>query len=411
MGNEKSVVPVKLSCPVCGATEIREFAVMERVPTLCNVLCATREEALGVPRGDLRLGFCAECGHVYNFSFVPGEIDYATAYENSLLFSEKFRAYATGLASDLIERFGLHGKQIVEIGCGGGEFLQMLCDMGGNIGVGFDPSLSAQRVIDAASERVRFVNDYYSSRYVHTKVDFLCCRHVLEHVEAPLAFLRNVSMGLRGKASCSVFFEVPNVEFMVKDGSVWDFIYEHPSYFSESSLQRLFASAGFEIHRITASFGAQYLCIEGSLEDGNAAGRSRNDRPPEELSGSIELFRDRFDGVIRSWSRILANMEARSEKFVVWGAGSKGVTFLNICDRMGRIRFVTDVNARKHGKYIPGSGQEIVPPDFLREYQPDSIIVMNPIYEAEVRDAVGVLGLQPRILLANQPEVAPDRLG
>ena len=68
----------------------------------------------------------------------------------------------------------------------------------------------------------------------------------------------------------------------------------------------------------------------------------------------------------------------------MWGAGSKGVTFLNMIDSRYQIEYVIDINPRKHGKYIPGTGQKIVSPEFLREYIPDIVIVMNLIYENEI---------------------------
>jgi hypothetical protein len=81
----------------------------------------------------------------------------------------------------------------------------------------------------------------------------------------------------------------------------------------------------------------------------------------------------------------------------VWGGGSKGISFLNIL-RPQNIQFLVDVNPIKHGKYIPGTGQRIIPPNFLTEYRPDVIIVMNPNYREEVAQQVSSLGLQVEFL-------------
>jgi hypothetical protein len=48
--------------------------------------------------------------------------------------------------------------------------------------------------------------------------------------------------------------------------------------------------------------------------------------------------------------------------------------------------------------YIPGSGQKIVSPDFLREFQPDSVLVMNPLYFQEIKQSVDKLGISPQLL-------------
>jgi hypothetical protein len=58
-----------------------------------------------------------------------------------------------------------------------------------------------------------------------------------------------------------------------------------------------------------------------------------------------------------------------------------------------------DLNPRKQGMYIAGVGQKIVYPEFLQDYQPEIIIIMNPIYEQEIRQLTDNLGLKPELIL------------
>ncbi len=44
-----------------------------------------------------------------------------------------------------------------------------------------------------------------------------------------------------------------------------------------------------------------------------------------------------------------------------------------------------DLNPNKQGNYIAGTGQKFVSPEFLSEFNPDSVIVMNPIYAKEIQ--------------------------
>ena len=55
--------------------------------------------------------------------------------------------------------------------------------------------------------------------------------------------------------------------------------------------------------------------------------------------------------------------------------------------------YVVDINPYKHGKYLAGTGQRIVAPEFLREYQPHVVIAMNPIYGAEIQRDLDRLGV------------------
>jgi hypothetical protein len=47
---------------------------------------------------------------------------------------------------------------------------------------------------------------------------------------------------------------------------------------------------------------------------------------------------------------------------------------------------------------MAGTGQKIVAPDFLKEYKPDAVIIMNPIYKKEISENLYRLGLTPEIL-------------
>jgi hypothetical protein len=89
-----------------------------------------------------------------------------------------------------------------------------------------------------------------------------------------------------------------------------------------------------------------------------------------------------------------------ARRTVVWGAGSKGVTFLNILPNSHQISYVVDINPRKHGMFVAGSGQKIVPPSFLVEYRPDVVVVMNAIYIDEIRRTMEDLGLSVEYVVA-----------
>jgi hypothetical protein len=84
---------------------------------------------------------------------------------------------------------------------------------------------------------------------------------------------------------------------------------------------------------------------------------------------------------------------------VLWGAGSKGVSFLSTLDlTTDDVPYVVDLNPHKIGTFIAGTGQEIVAPDFLSDFRPDVVIIMNPVYRQEITQKLAALGLSPGIL-------------
>ena len=108
---------------------------------------------------------------------------------------------------------------------------------------------------------INFIKDYYSEKYCDYKADFICSRHVLEHIQNPRQFLENTRLTIDKHLNTIVFFEVPNTRFIIKDLSIWDLIYEHCSYFSNISLVRLFELSGFEILDIEETFEKQFIQI------------------------------------------------------------------------------------------------------------------------------------------------------
>ena len=115
-------------CRICGQGELETFFDAADIPVQLNVLWSKRAEALECTKGHIRLAFCRKCGCIRNVTFEPELLRYDVSYENSLHFSPVFQEYAQALAIDLVGRYDLHGKVVVEIGCGKGEFLAMLCE-------------------------------------------------------------------------------------------------------------------------------------------------------------------------------------------------------------------------------------------------------------------------------------------
>ncbi|MEW6681768.1 MAG: class I SAM-dependent methyltransferase [Nitrospirota bacterium] len=393
-------------CVVCGSGSVWTFAEMKGVPVHSNVLAASRAQALQVPTGDLEMRCCRDCGHVYNAAFRPERMTYTSDYENSLFVSPTYRAYAEALVADLIKRFGLRGKRVVEIGCGSGEFLKLLCDQGENDGIGFDPSGLAGRCIEG-HPKIRFVREHYTPKHADVDADFLCCRQVLEHVPAPRAFLREIKNALPTRKRVGVLFEVPDVLFMLEAHSSWDFIYEHCSYFSMSSLNRLFAMAGFTVLDVWRAFHNQFLCVCAEpLREGAVAKGATAEFDPHEVVRNAQAFAEVFREQRHAWNQTLRSYAESRAKVVLWGAGSKGVTFLNVVQSSRSIGYVVDINDQKCGKFIPGTGQRIVSPGFLKEHRPDVVILMNPAYETEVRATLAGMKINPRIVAVSQPALA-----
>ncbi len=388
-------------CPVCDGTQVRDLLRIEQVPVYCNVLWPDQRQACTAARGALVLSYCVACAHLFNTAFDPHLTEYTPAYDNSLHYSALFNQYAEQLAVRLVDRYALRGKCVVEIGCGKGDFLRLLCTQGNNRGFGFDRSFERERerVRETLLGNVTFFQDFYTEEYARRyQPDFVCFRHVLEHIQHPLDFLGALRRSLGERRDVILYCEVPNALFTLKDMGIWDLIYEHCAYFSLNSLITAFNRAGFDVVASDESFGGQFIWVEARPGSGHSKVTLAEQQTPEHIRQYVDAFADQYQANVQAWRERLVNMAREGRRAVVWGAGSKGVTFLNVLnDHAADIRHVVDLNPHKQGRYVAGSGQQVVPPDFLCTSPATDVIVMNPLYLDEITAAVRAMGLDMRI--------------
>jgi len=347
------------------------------------------EAARAATRGDIALGFCDRCSMIHNTAFDASLLSYDQDYENSLHFSPKFQAYAEDLADQLLRRHGASGLDILELGCGEGDFLKLMAAGGANRCVGFDASYSEASTPTNSDPHLDIKQEFFSPQSHEEKADLLISRHVLEHITDPGEFVRTMGQALKDLPTAAIYFEVPNGLWTLRDLGIWDLIFEHCSYFTENSLRRVFETAGFFPSRTSTNFGGQFLCIEAGRRQAAAAEPAHT---VEEIRQLAESFSSHLATKIAAWEARLAEHRSRGQRVVIWGAGSKGVTFLNIVPGGSDLLAAIDVNPRKAGRYVPGTGQQVHAPDWLRDKDIDVVLVMNPIYESEIQAQLAELG-------------------
>lgn len=396
--------PTPLGCPLCGDRPV-SVADLADVPVLANELWPTPEEALRAPRGTIRLALCHRCGLLWNTAFEPALVDYTQRYENSLHFSPTFQRFAARLAERLTDTYALQGGTILEVGSGKGEFLALLCGISNARGLGLDPSHEDV----TPGERIRFVAAEMTDDRLQ-RADLIVCRHVLEHVPDPVSFLVELRR-VAADGGTTLYLEVPNGRYMLEELAVWDLIYEHHTYFTETSLRTALAAGGFTTLRLERSFGGQYLSVDarprqahdpdppdpdppdGDPTDGNPT----DDRPdPASLDALTTRFGVHVRAEVARWRDLIDDLATRGP-VAVWGIGSKGVMFLNAV-RPPDGTYAVDINPRKHGRFVPGTGQEVMAPDRLRGAGITTVIVMNPRYLDEVRGALSALEEQADVI-------------
>jgi SAM-dependent methyltransferase len=386
-------------CRACGAVGARPFYAVDHIPVNSCLLVETEAAALAFAKGDLELACCPACGFIQNRRFVPDATTYSAAYEETQAYSPRFMRFVDELVDDLDRRYRLAGKTVLEIGCGKGDFLVRLVERTGARGIGIDPAYRHERTKTSAADRLRFLAEPYTADHGDLGADLICCRHTLEHVAEVGTFLRSIRRGIGERSDVALFFELPDTWRILAEAAFWDVYYEHCSYFTAGSLARLFRGTGFIVTRLRRAYDGQYLLLEARPA---AAGEVGEALPAEEDPAAIIAAAATFERIVgaklEALRRALDGWARDGRRVVLWGSGSKAVGYLTTLGVRDEVLAVVDINPHKAGQYLAGSGHRIEAPARLPELAPDVVVVMNPIYAAEIEAELNALGLAPQLV-------------
>jgi hypothetical protein len=353
----------------------------ERLPVMQNVSYPTRELALGSACAPFELAACARCAFMFNAAFDGALMSYDVAYDNHVE-SAAFQAYYEDLARMLIERFGLDkGGVVYDVGCGRGTFLKTLCALAPAVhGIGIDPSCEP---LEAGN--VTLLRSTFERALVKDDAKLILLRHVLEHIDQPLEFMRE----LRASAgSVPLFVEVPEATWIFDNGAFWDFCYEHCNYFVSESLATTLSLAGFRVEQQKASFGGQY---QWALCRGDAAVAAVGFSGAAVAVERARAYSEREAGLLNKATSALTDAAGRGQ-CAIWGMATKGVVFASMLPP-DLVAGGVDSNVRKQGRYAPGSGLGIHAPPWLGTLAGRvTAMVMNPNYFGEIEAQVRSLG-------------------
>jgi 2-polyprenyl-3-methyl-5-hydroxy-6-metoxy-1,4-benzoquinol methylase len=390
----------KTICPSCMSINTHFFYEVYDIPIYSTTILSNKKDALNFPKGNVSLHFCKVCGFIFNNKFDPNLLDYSVTYEDQQGFSGTFLIFLEKLASYLLEEYNLYNKTILEIGCGKGDFLNLLNKLGNTKSVGIDPAFINERFeYNNNEENFIFIKDFFSSNHQKIKNDMICCRHTLEHISDTASFMKNITLSANNNPDTIIFFEVPDVIRILKEHAFWDVYYEHCSYFSPGSLARLFKLNNLDPIKLRKVYNNQYLTIEARL---------LLDKPPsildieESVSQTKELvnkFKINIESKINNWKNEFENYD-RNE-IIIWGSGSKCVSFITTLKIQEKVKAVIDINPYRQGYYLPSIGHKIVNPEYLIENKPELLLIMNSIYEKEIKETVNELDVKTNIISLN----------
>lgn len=309
----------------------------------------------------LQVGQCAGCGLV---QLKNQPVPYFKEVIRATAVSDEMKRFRQSQFADFIISNRLEKKKIIEVGCGKGEFLNLLKD--------FDVDCYGVEYSAASVEYCRRSGLNVEKHFIeipeenlrHGPFEAFLILNFLEHLPDPNTLLSGLHYNLCDGAVGLV--EVPNFDMQISGKLFSEFIGDHLLYFTKETLKFTLQHNGFEVLDIHEIWYDYILCaVVRKRQPMDLSGFSRQQA---HLTKTIQAFINRFG----------------SRKVAIWGAGHQALAMIALTGIAPGIRYVVDSAPFKQGKFTPATHLPIVAPEQLRTDPVEAIIVMAASYSDEV---------------------------
>lgn len=268
-----------------------------------------------------------------------------------------------------IDKCDLKDKKIIEIGCGQGEFLEMLRDFPVK-GYGIEHK---RDLVDKACEKGLNVWEDFADNgdkvLKNGPFDAFLSFNFLEHQPDPNGMIRCIYNNLTDDGVGLI--TVPNFDYIRDNDAFYELLRDHIANYTEETLRFLLNRNGFTV-------------LETEIVNNDTVSMIVRKRSKVDVSGLVDNF-DKLASGVRAY------VDARvseGKKIAVWGASHQGFTALSTTGIADKIQYIIDSAPFKQGRYSPASHIPIVSPDYFSDDPVDCIIIIAPGYTDEINKSI-----------------------
>lgn len=346
-------------CRVCGS-DMTTLLDYENMPKAAQNFPSL--EDLNHEKGEyLEVCQCIACGLV---QLGNEPVDYYKEVIRASAFSEEMRQFRIDQFKDFVDRYSLQNKNVVEVGCGKGEFLELMRDAGTNA-----------YGLEYSNESVRFCKDKgldVFETYIEKLSDVLPkhptdCFFIMnffEHLPDPNTTLRVLHSNLSDDGIGIV--EVPNFDMIVKNNLFSEFINDHLFYFTKETLKSVLERNGFEVVECNEVWHDYIISVV--VKKRKLLDLSNFDKHQQKIKNEVQSYISMYD----------------PGEVAIYGAGHQALAVMALADMRDKVKYVVDDATFKQGKYTPATHVPIVSSNSIKNNPPKAIIVMAASYSDEV---------------------------
>ncbi len=311
---------------------------------------------------DLNLFQCSSCSLV-QLNNQP--VSYYKEVIRAAAFSDEMKEFRSEQFASWVEKYLLTRKNVIEVGCGRGEYLSILGKAG--VGLAHGIEYSKQAVNACRVEGYSVTKGFFGDKNFtlpESKYDGFVCLNFMEHWPDPNRVLEHLKHNLSEDAVGII--EVPNFDMILKKGLYSEFISDHLLYFTKDTLTFVLNYNGFEViecSEIWYDYILSAVVRRRRKTDLSLLGEYRS-----KIQIELDSFIDQFG----------------ENKVAVWGAGHQSLAVMSLANLSGRIRYVVDSAPFKQNKFTPATHIPIVSPKELKNDPVEAVIIIAASYSNEV---------------------------
>jgi len=379
-------------CRACLGIRLMDFLDLGVQP-FANRYVDAAERGRPEPAFPLHAHVCLDCALIQVPNRVPAEFfrHYLYVPSGADALPRHFGALAARLADGA---YVPSRGYLVDIGCNEGVLLFACAERGLRV-VGVDPAQNLIERVRAAD--IDVVGEYFgvevsrALRARHGRASVITATNTFNHVDDLHEFVHGVRELL---AADGVFIvEVPHAADLL-DQNEFDTIYhEHLSEFSLRSFVELYGACGLEVYDVEAlpvhggSIRVWGQHARGPRPTIAAVTERLADEQGRGLfaAATYEAFRARVEALRETLRAEIGVLRAQGKKVAAYGAPAKGMTLLAYCGLgPAEVAWVADRSPLKQGRFTPGTGIAIVPPERIATDPPDVLLVLAWNYLDEI---------------------------
>lgn len=369
-------------CPITGHGEQIKYFDLGNIP-LVNNLCDTREDALNAERFPLNVNYYPASGE----SSLDFAVDSELLFKNYLFKSEVNIPYIEHCKKmfGFIQNYTKiqDGTTIVDIGGNDGTLLSSFLKVSNkfvNV-INIDPSENLAHL--SSAKGILTITEFFTSEVVDKfkiKADIITSTNVFQHLKDINNFADGISKML---VSTGLWvLEFPYWIHNMKTNQFDQIYHEHMYYHSVTPMKMMMEKHGLKIINVTKQN------IHGGSLRLVIVPKSSTQIPDITVEAYLQLEKNYGLDYHIKWGEQVQEHIQRSKEFIIslknngktiygFGAAAKGCIYLNA---MGitheQIDYIIDDTDIKQGKFVPGTGIEIVSREILKNKQPDYILIL-----------------------------------